>query len=479
MDATITPWRQEGPGFPVRLNGELWLWTPSAYPSGEFVILGRRLGEKDPIVLHNFPSIHNGVHVRATPGGWVVAGNDEHGRMQVRWVPLDAPREELPVDTKPDPIPLEQVQPLNGRWVMGWYEQKGPPELLPPDAGGPQPLPPGNMEIAVRNYPNPCERPRPLVAMLDSFGYLSPVYLVRIGSEERHDAEGLEKMVRAAWDCYEAGMQCCFYWDAPDLPYWPDLPPDIIWEQVAYCGKDQPLDQFEAFLMQRAADVLARYPTLLFTAQTHTTNASLLEQPTQAIPPIQRVMFHYRASHGERMAGWFIFNNSGRDDLNPDSPTYGEGGLTAPNNQDLRPHWEKAFSGITGLPDVFSHASNGGNGGGNGGGGGDVTIDIIEFPARYHRGDVKGLPIHFDIQSSAGIIKVEVGLCNQYGDPVEKPIRMTLELSGADDDKDGRYLRMLSWKPVINGHHYPYIIASDVHGNTAKNTASSTVEVYS
>lgn len=372
--------------------------------------------------------------------------------------------------SKPSPIPVEQVEPLAGKWVMAWYEQRGAPESLQP----PQPLPPGNMEIAVRtaNYPPGTVRPRPVITMMDGYDRISPAYLVRLGSEGDHSAEGLRKIEQLAWNLFEEGIQSQVYWDDRNPPYWPDLPKDCIWEQVAYCEAKEDLAHFEAFLDNRAYQVFERYKYLMFAAQTHTTNSALLAEPSQAIPPLRRVLGRHRQEFGERMVGLSVFNNSGRDDA-----ATGEGGLTAPNNQDLRPHWERLFSGVTGLPNVFTHVDGGG--GGNGGNGGVVHIEIFDFPSRVNRSDRKGLLIAFDITSDRPIIKIELGLVDANGSKVETALMPKFDPPEKDDDKDGRYVRQLAWKPVRNGVFHPYVIAWDDSNGKGEFRSPNTVEVYS
>ena len=363
----------------------------------------------------------------------------------------------IPLEDPDQTIPVDQIQPLVGKWIMGWYEQKGPPESLG------KPFAPGNMEIAVytANYTT-APRPRPTVVMTDGL-FINPLYLVRLGSEGQHDEAGIANMEAMAWDLYNRGYQVLFYWDAPDIPIYPNLPPDIIWEQNAYCGVNQSIENFEAFLGSKAQEILSRYPYLAFTVQSFTTNSSLLKEPSRAIPPVQRVCQRYREIYGERMAGIFGFNNSGRDDIQS-----GEGGLTS--NPQLIPHWEKLYSGVTGLPNIFSHAGNGG--------GSTMTIEIFEFPAQVSRSDKKGLPIFFDITSERPILKIEAGLKDTYGNSVEKPFIMEFEVS-EDDDKDGRYMRQLAFKPVRDGVFHPYIKAWDDQGREVEQTAEGTVEVYS
>ena len=363
----------------------------------------------------------------------------------------------IPLEDMTQPIPIDQIQPLVGKWAMMWYEQKGPPESLGAA------LPPGNMEIAVytANYTSD-PRPRPTVVMTDGM-FINPLYLVRLGSEGQHDEAGIANMEAMAWDLYNQGHQVLFYWDARDIPIYPNLPPDTIWEQNAYCGVNESIQNFEAFLESKAGEILGRYPFLVFTVQSFTTNSSLLKEPSRAIPPIQRICQRWREVYGERMVGISIFNNSGRDDTQS-----GEGGLTS--NPQLVPHWEKLYSGVTGLPSVFSHIT--------GGGGSTMTIEIFEFPAQVSRSDKKGLPIFFDISSERPILKIEAGLKDTYGNLVEKPFVMEFEVS-ENDDKDGRYMRQLAFKPVRDGVFHPYIKAWDDQGREVEQTAEGTVEVYS
>ena len=115
VDATVTPWRREEPGCPVRVDGELWLWN-GADESEDGLIMGRRVGEQDPIVLRAFPAVY--VSAVWTGTIWIIAGNDDKGRLQVRRVRGDAPRERLvPAQPPPPPPPPpdEEPTPMNYR----------------------------------------------------------------------------------------------------------------------------------------------------------------------------------------------------------------------------------------------------------------------------------------------------------------------------------------------------------------------------
>jgi hypothetical protein len=91
IDCTLSPARREGVPALVRVNGELWLW--SAIEDHGASIIGRKLGETEPILLTNFPSVWtrvvwNGSH-------FVIAGNNTDGSLQVRWVRPGAKRTKL------------------------------------------------------------------------------------------------------------------------------------------------------------------------------------------------------------------------------------------------------------------------------------------------------------------------------------------------------------------------------------------------
>jgi len=117
VDATITPWRREGPGCPLRVNGELWLWT-EADEAEDGLILGRRLGETDPIVLSGFPSVASSVVWTGTE--FIIAGNSDKGHLQVRSSSIDAPREKLVMPVEP-PVPPVEPPPV-----------EPPPVVVPP-----------------------------------------------------------------------------------------------------------------------------------------------------------------------------------------------------------------------------------------------------------------------------------------------------------------------------------------------------------
>ena len=438
------------------LNGELWIVY---YLDGVGLIAHR--GQSPDVYhvittsehcYHHDAGVFNG---RLAACYSVTTGEGPDHLVKVMDV-LSCPSQPYGKPGKPTPIPVEQVNPLVGKWVVGWYEQKGPPEALQP----PQPLPPGNMEVAVytQNYPEGCVRPRPVIAMLDGYERISPSYIVRLGSEGDHSEEGLRKLERLAWDCFEEGVQTAVYWDQRDLPFWPDLPTDTIWEQVAYCGAKEPLDQFERFIEDRGYQALERYKYLMYTAQTHTTNNTLLAEPSQAIPPLERVMTRLRAEFGERMAGLNVFNNSGRDD-----PASGEGGLTA--NPQHRPHWERLFSGVTGLPDVFTHASNGGE---------SMRVVIHGYDPECNRSDPHGHGIDFEIEEPPVPCHVTVGL-----DDGEEPMGFTIWTTR----KNGHYFRGIRHKPGVNGDHPVVIKILDAPKLDAKvlteSRSEGTVKVYS
>lgn len=99
IDATLAPDGREGVPALLRVNGELWLWSQIESP---LAVIGRRLGETEPIVLRDFPAVD--VKVVWDGSNFIVAGNNTNGAMQVRTVPLDTPRESLTPKPNPNPI---------------------------------------------------------------------------------------------------------------------------------------------------------------------------------------------------------------------------------------------------------------------------------------------------------------------------------------------------------------------------------------
>jgi hypothetical protein len=255
-----------------------------------------------------------------------------------------------PVPPKPEPIPIEDVEPMVGDNLMAWYEQRGnvPRELLPP----------GNAQIAVRGQTGVQLRPSIVCGAFDDPD--APVNTIpreqiigyRIGTEglEGDQVLSLERQAAAA---SARGYRPFVYWDGRRPPRYPTLPMGSVWEQNAYCGVSEALNAFESDLDACLWDAVHHYQYVLITCQSFNTNNALLEEPSLAIPPVMRLWERYHTPVAPGcgiVIGLTCFNNSGRDNTNPDSPGYGEGGLTA--NPQLRPHWERVFSGVTGLPEL-------------------------------------------------------------------------------------------------------------------------------
>lgn len=113
VDATITPWKKEGIGaVPIRIGDDLWIWTfTELSEGGEVLALGRRLGETDPIVVHDFVGATGGSDVVFVGGGFVLASNSPKGLMTVTWVPIDTPREKLTLPAPPVILPVFPPEP--------------------------------------------------------------------------------------------------------------------------------------------------------------------------------------------------------------------------------------------------------------------------------------------------------------------------------------------------------------------------------
>lgn len=104
VDGTITPWRAEGVPALVRHDGDLWLWTASDDNIvNKQMVLGRRLGEKEPIALLDFPAVSVDAVVRG--GAWVIAGNSDKGALEVRTVSFGESRLDLTTLSEPQELP--------------------------------------------------------------------------------------------------------------------------------------------------------------------------------------------------------------------------------------------------------------------------------------------------------------------------------------------------------------------------------------
>lgn len=106
-DVTLAPSRYESAPVIVRTrDGEIWLWSFSNNGPDEYV-MGRRYGEKEPIVLHNFPGLSlDVVEDSQHPGAFLVVGHSNKGWLQVHRVFRNEARERLKPYAPPFPRPL-------------------------------------------------------------------------------------------------------------------------------------------------------------------------------------------------------------------------------------------------------------------------------------------------------------------------------------------------------------------------------------
>jgi hypothetical protein len=107
IDATLSKVGHEGVPALIRVNGELWLW--SAIEDNGSSIIGRRLGEQDPILLTNFPATD--IEGMWDGNQFILAGNNTDGSMQVRWVAATAARTKLIAPAPPTPHPVPPPVP--------------------------------------------------------------------------------------------------------------------------------------------------------------------------------------------------------------------------------------------------------------------------------------------------------------------------------------------------------------------------------
>lgn len=354
---------------------------------------------------------------------------------------------------RPAPIPLEQIESLAGELLVAWYEQKGPPGSLPP----------GNAEIAIRDYPPGVIRPRPVLAMMDNFanitvregaGRHSPPFAVQLGSEERHHEAGMREIEGWAWELHNRGIRPFVYWDDRRAPRPFRLPPGSVFAFMAYCGKDEALEAFYQDCDRALEEFSRDYEFLMMACQTHNTNPALLEEPSRALPAYISLIKKHRREAGGKLIGVSIFNNSGRD-----YPDGSKGGLTA--QPWLRPHWEKALGRCT-FPAWLRPREDGGNVSEG------PSVKIIDFDRRVSRRDPRGQLIRFDITSERAIRRIAVGLTD--GDEL-------FEFSITSARKDGRYGRAWAHKPVINGDHRVIVRAWDDQDRMGEAVSTETVNV--
>jgi hypothetical protein len=138
VDGTITPWRREGVACPVRRKGKLWLWNATDDDAARSFVMGRELGDADPIVLENFPAVAVAAVCPNDGDDWVVAGNNDKGQLQVRWCPVTHPRTNLRVTT-PAVLPRTTKQGELGYFFQYSGQYGDSPEF------------PGNVTIIVKN----------------------------------------------------------------------------------------------------------------------------------------------------------------------------------------------------------------------------------------------------------------------------------------------------------------------------------------
>jgi hypothetical protein len=367
-----------------------------------------------------------------------------------RWMTLQDIRNspEITGSVTPDPIPLDQIEALSGELLVAWYEQKKPPTTLPP----------GNAEIAIGHpdeqgnpgYPPGTVRPRPVLAMMSNFANITPAFAVQLGSEGMHNDEGMLKMEALAAELHADGIRPFVYWDDRRTPRPFDLPPGSVFAFMAYCGRDEPLDAFRADVDAAIREHSQHYEHLIFACQTHTTNDSLIEEPSRAIPTYVELVKKYRQSAGGKLIGVSIFNNSGRD-----YPDGSKGGLTA--NPQLVPHWTKAFGACTFpawlLEDGVADP---------------ITIEIGEYAKKVSRKDPKGFLLPFDITSAERIEKISLSM---EGDG-EPPIVFEFP-----PGPDGRYVRGMAFKPVRTGDWFPLVKVWDEDGQQATQRGPAKVKV--
>ena len=321
LDATITPWKREGSAgaVPIRVNGDLWIWTFTALnedqPNEEGLALGRRPGEKDPIVVHNFSGVASDVIVVGNE--FVIAANDVKGRMEVRWVPIDTPREKLQAPSSPSaspsPAPPTNIPKLPRPIWTGYYFSMS-------DRYGDNPSAPGSVQLVIE----PAAVSRAVALGMKVIVPLECVSLVPLNQLVAVTADGatiqeVETNIAAArvkLAELNISRPISSYLDNDDWPRLPNPQPDWYAPQ-AYCKKDETFTAFQA----RIQSVMAKFPSnkpVLLVCQAYNTN--LLH--TDNLLPLQYV-YPEIARQDSRVIG-IIWFSDGRTDA-----TTGRGGTRA------------------------------------------------------------------------------------------------------------------------------------------------------
>lgn len=311
VDATIAPWKTEGIGaVPVRLNGELWIWTFTSFDIGggleETWAMGRRLGETDPIIAKKFVGATACADVIVVGNEFVLAANSPKGLMEVRWVPIDSPREKL--------VPLVPVvAPLPRPIWTGYYFSMS-------DRYGDNPTAPGTCQMVL-------EKDAILRAVTLGMKMIVPAEFIDLVPNNQLVAvtcggatvSELEVSITAA-RTRMAELNClrplAGYLDMHDWDRMPSPAPDWFCPMV-YCKVTENPDQFKS----RVKTVMAKFPAaakIYLTCQAYTTNKTL----TEDLLPIQYV-YPELAREDPRVVGlvWFSDGREGRMDGKPVTPT--------------------------------------------------------------------------------------------------------------------------------------------------------------
>jgi len=305
VDATIAPWKTEGVGaVPLRTaNGDLWVWTFTEN-GGEVLALGRRLvlqadgtrkSETEPIVVHNYVGASGASDVIVVGNDFVLASNDPKGRMEVRWVPVDSPREKLVKQYAIDPLP----RPI---WTGYVYAMS--------DKYGDNPTAPGNMQCVIEK-----DAVIRAVALGMKIGVPADLlHLVPANQLVSVSASGgtIEELEADIKKCQarrtELGLQCPIvaYLDKDDWPRLPNPQPDWYNPQ-AYCKLGEDFGAFKA----RIQRVMAKFPKdkgIVLMCQAYNTN----KLHTEDLLPLQYV-YPEMAREDARVVG-IIWFSDGRED---------------------------------------------------------------------------------------------------------------------------------------------------------------------
>lgn len=250
IDVTLTPWRQESAPFPIRVNGELWLWSAAADDSGQPIVFGRRLGETVPILVEGFEAC--GVAAAWNGSEFLVAGNTDKGILRLARVPMTAARKAIAA--RPDVAKFDH--PMWSGYFYQWSDKYGD-----------NPSAPGNCSVVVE--PDVWKRcPTSVITATNALAPVERTVATWVSGGNVDEVEAEAAKARALCPA----RPCIGYLDRGT---WDRVPRNVDWFGVqTYCGATETLTQFEQRIRQQIA-LLSPHGKIALVVQDYDTNDTL------------------------------------------------------------------------------------------------------------------------------------------------------------------------------------------------------------